>query len=622
MFTFGDHPVLDPLLLFDQCQGPSVPPEKRLPVDAWWGKANSVVVPLGCAPGTGTILLTREALNDLRPETPEGQALRDIEVHDGINPKIKFPGWLIVGHAAAATPGFEADPATAYVVQIADERWLYWERGAKINAAYNVRSDSSGAYLTGTLDAGFAWTWDNMVAQLWPSGLGLTPTLPFTPDGVPEGFIFRSKSKLQALDEVLTRLCCALKRNPVSGTYTIVRLGVADSGADRLTEKYADKRLWEPYPVTWRVASWPETIQVRFRVKPPYGTGADPWYAVDQTVTTYPAQGIADGTVLVLEDDLYAQQSGGSVTNSADLTARTTERRTDWERKRLGYDRGECRVYGGAVDLSLALGARWGKLAWEDRGPGFKTTVASGDNAPGPLEKWRRETYYPENMAARYDKRGWREPGRYYQAAVEGLVNRTDMTVSIATLGDTKIVLIPFIVPRAGTVSAIRMELSAAAADPSNVVRMGLYAATSTTSILATTLVVDAGQVSADGPGFATATIAEDLDPGLYWIAIGLDAGDIGYAVFVFYVSEPETILTPAEFDSSYALLGQTDYPYSIDGDGARAYKVPYPNGSGVGALPATLDPTSVNLATDGLLGDSGSTDAIPLVGLKFDSFS
>lgn len=395
-FVFGNRPCYCPKKALEAAQ------RHGLPAELWLRKnPNSFLTSLGGAPGRGALLMMLADLYegfgvDSLIVTPSPDKFRDLVITDPYGGKpLTIKDLLIVGCMEAVTPGHKNDPNTLYLVEVADERWLYYDRGKPLEKAYNLRSDADGSLVTDTLNGGVEWTWQQILTDIWPASLGTCPTLPFAPDGTPGGFWFHEETPLQAVDYLLTRLCCALRRDPSTGDYTIVQLGHAfDNPAIAVLEKHDALRIWDRNPFVSRTGAYPEKIRVQFRVKPPYDDGKPAFYEIDKDVTPVAAE-VAEQTYLLLEDDLAALWDGSNFTNDAALEARADERLEDWTRKRHFCDWSEARTYSGACDLTDALGSNWIRLGWEDRdGRGLQTSIASA-SVPGS------QRIFPVNFPAR-----------------------------------------------------------------------------------------------------------------------------------------------------------------------------------------------------------------------------
>jgi hypothetical protein len=383
--------ALDPKPIYDY----SV--RRGLPTAHWLGQANVFTNSLGGAPATGKLLLSLDAIQQL--DVGDGDASHQLQIlgAHGETP-ITIASVYIIGHCEVCSPGAEEDEVSAYVVEVADRRFHEYHRGEPHTKAYNFRNDA-GAYIDDTTQdgAGTAWTWAQIMTDLWPSSLGTAPSLPFTPHGTPEGLWFYHLNPLQAVDYFLTRIACALKYDPVGNTFTIERLGLTTATSatqfGTLTALHRGALIYDNHQISGRIASFPHKVRVEFRVKEPYDDGTLSYYESNYTITAVTNPTANANTYVFLQDDLYAQYNGTSITNTATLEARRDERGTDYVRKRQYHDTGRLMTYSGAIDMTALLGAYMSACSWEDRGRGLVTTISSPRNtspAGRSLELWER----------------------------------------------------------------------------------------------------------------------------------------------------------------------------------------------------------------------------------------
>lgn len=368
-----------------------------LRIDHWIGQANAFTNALGGRPGGGKLLMPLSTIQYL--DVGDGDAAHELQILRGPGQSpLKIATVYIVGHCEVCVPGAEDDVDTGYVVEVADKRWHEYHRGQPKTDAYNFRDDT-GSYINDTTEdgAGTAWTWQEIFDDLWPSSLGAAPTLPFTPHGTPEGLWFYHLNPLQAVDYFLTRLACALKYDPIGDAFTIERLGLTTATSatefDRLEKLYRDDLIYDNYQIAGRIASFPHKVRVEFRVKEPYDDGTLSYYTSDYTITDPTVPTANQNTYVFLQDDLYAQYNGTSITNTATLEARRDERGADYVRKRRYHDTGRLLVYKGTHDWTSAIGAYLSACTWEDRGRGLMTTLSAprnGSPAGRSLETWER----------------------------------------------------------------------------------------------------------------------------------------------------------------------------------------------------------------------------------------
>lgn len=375
-WTYGGKEAKDPRSLYTSC----LDHDPTSPVDPWWGKANSFTSLLGTTPGNGIILMR---LADVQALTLT--AGNDLVISDGTTP-LTFPG-IIVRRYQAAVSGAPSDPDQPTIVWLTDSRWVLAKM--PIDKAYNLRSVPGGSYYAATLNAGVAWTWQGMFANVWgqASGLGTAPTLPFTPDGTPDGFSFYGTYVLDALGTILDRLACALKYNPLTAKYAVVRLGATDANAANFLAGLtsADKPIWDQYATKPAYARLPKNVRVRFNKQPVPGDGTSPFYSID-VADTSPIAGAPAGSVVIVPDDLPAiYNAAGTLTNSAALTSRANERAADWFRQERVFNAPLSRKYMDVQkDALSSVGSTVAGIALydfggvEDEGGGLVTELVSG----------------------------------------------------------------------------------------------------------------------------------------------------------------------------------------------------------------------------------------------------
>lgn len=367
---FGAYECLDPRILAEECY------RHNLPVEPWLGKANSFACPLGPSPGHGVLLLLRATLDTL-----DLNANHDLVFWDGIRPRITLQN-LVPVRAMCCTPGARGDRLAAYMLEITDKRWL--ASAYPIDAAYNVRSEAGGSsYFSATKNGGSAWTWAEMVQDIWESitPLGAWPGLPFTPHGTPEGFSFYGANAYDALNTVLDRLGCALHLDPLTDRFTIKQLGEADATATDTLIQWDDLRIWDDEPIEPNRGRVPHKVRVHFVKQDDTAdtTGASHYYTLDRTDPTASGvlSGVESGTYALLYDDLPAVYAAGVLSNGSTLSDRADERAEDFFRQarqeRIG------RTYTGqAAPAGLLPGKQIRAIEWRDLGAGLVTRVESG----------------------------------------------------------------------------------------------------------------------------------------------------------------------------------------------------------------------------------------------------
>lgn len=362
--------------------------EQRLPLD-FWGRANSLSCPLGSEPGECWLLLLREDVDRLQ-EYLTAPNFSEIAFRDG-TAEVKFKQYVFVS-ATCMTPGVAGDKKAAYLARLLDKRHLLKMSAIGSDTAgegqYNVRypappdATAANLYYEESLDGGSLWTWQSMLSNLWaklPSALaGSSPTLPYTPGGDPENFRFIGVSAWDAYNAVLAKISCAIKLDPTTGLFTIVRLGTEQDGLAAEQSKLKQHRILDWEPIEPDAANCPEKIRVLFhRHNKLFGeTNADlrtgsfamqPVYEVDKATGI---SGAIAGTFLTLWDDrLAVYDETGTITNSSALNDRATEVAANYVNN-LNRSSDRLRVYYGGVHKTILPGSQVKEVTWRDYGDG------------------------------------------------------------------------------------------------------------------------------------------------------------------------------------------------------------------------------------------------------------
>lgn len=386
--TFGSVSAVEPLTALETCQ------RNNLPIDSWWGKPNSFTNPLGGKPGQGWLLISRANLNAINLNASHNlvMSLDKTEVAgaaSGQSWSVTHKNLHIASEPVCITPGLRDDEKACYLVEIADKRRLC--RQTLMNWAYNQRrsAPNSSDYFNESLNAGTAFTWSEMVEDVWdyigPDLMGDYPGLPFTPDGTPENFLFFGWYAIDALDIVLTRIGCALKLDTQADAFSIVQLCDADEKTAHLTalERRDKLRVWDDNFVDVNYGRIPETLAVLFAVRSDESTttGESPYHeiavdAVDVLDAAGEAEiaGFLEDTTAVILDDMTAAWSEAGVTNQSALQSRAEERAEDFYR--IIKAAHLHRIYGVPLDdVGMRPGAwiLWSR--WGDRGRGLVTEI-------------------------------------------------------------------------------------------------------------------------------------------------------------------------------------------------------------------------------------------------------
>lgn len=384
---FGSQAALDPEALRRACEQVGADPSP------FWGRANAFTLRAGYEPSSGHIILSKSALDAL--DLTRSHTLTFVGADTA---RVSFAPVTLLDHRSVLS-GAEADGAQALVCALADRRHFLkrvpFDAGFK---GYNVEAAAGGSRLSGTLNGGAAWTWQEVVDDL-ATLLGEDAAefvLPFTPDGTPENLVFDINDvpgPWAALCHVLDRLGCAAVLDPTTDTFSVVRQGEGMSAALQAVTgagEYAGA-VWDEYPAEPARAWRPEKVRVLFPRRPQPTTGAAPYHAEDVTLAA--TAGVEAGTFAVLADDLTADGATGAPTNAAALATRAAERAADWLRVRGTYGRPVARAWRDFQGAAVGLVGVWAdRVTYDDRGGEMRTwaTQESGADMEAfrPLGKW------------------------------------------------------------------------------------------------------------------------------------------------------------------------------------------------------------------------------------------
>lgn len=354
------------------------------------GQADGYLSAIGPLPGRGWVLMDR-ARFDLTDRSKPFEVKFRTDTKE-LNAELFLKNMFFVS-AKRVTVGREGNEGI-FMVEFADRRILA-ERFSAANNQFNVRKEdtvvtavSPGIYTTESLDGSVIFTWQSMFTKLWdalPNGFSTAPTLPYTPDGTPENWIFMGVSIWESITVILDKLQLAVAHDPIKDTFTVIRFGTTQTGLADAEKKAAQvpSYMKDSEPSFAPITDEPETIRVYFpkRFAPwssqPIGFGVE----VVDVLTNI--TGTSKGTILPINDDLPALvDDTGAVTNTSALSTRASEVVTNWKNNR-DTTRGWRKFPG--VLTSILPGSEVKAVWWHYFGPqeGFVTEVAKH---PGRLE--------------------------------------------------------------------------------------------------------------------------------------------------------------------------------------------------------------------------------------------
>ena len=326
----------------------------------WQGIANSFVTGTGPHPGVARILLIKSDLDKIDRES----RTHFLRIRLGEQNR-KIAG-LIFKSCVCVTPSIENHPNSHWLVVFHDGRGEVSEEITDYTETFANWADPGkpADWWRDSSNGATATTWQEMADDLW--NLDGVSTLPFTPHGSPEAFSFAGVSGYEAMTAVLERIRAGVVPDLADGTFSMKRLGTDDGvltiarNANKVDLRTRPRRLDS---VRLRI---PATVRVYFPVLYPKGLektttadarggGSPPmshqhltngWAYKDVAAASAGVSAAdaakADAVTHPLWDDLRARfldtyesdsgADGNAADNDAALTARATERATDFYR--------------------------------------------------------------------------------------------------------------------------------------------------------------------------------------------------------------------------------------------------------------------------------------------------
>ena len=298
-------PCLDPLSLREECLACDPP----IPVDYWWGRANSFQFGLGLRSGTGLVLVRRK---DVRTAAAAGAAGRApirldspnyLTFDDGKNALCLY---VSVRSVSVVTPGREDDPDAAVALELVDDRVL--NEFLSVNRVFNHTFDELTAGINtyaefgGGSGPGGAQTWAEIIVDICGQGNMASMVgdpLPASVDasGVPHNLVLAGPL-VDAAEFALSQVGCTCVYNPIIQTqpavrslgtgYRIVRIGDADAAARALLDSWKTRGwlVWDERPragdYVWTgTGGGPQYVTVFFPIEPAPPVGKQAYFTLN-----------------------------------------------------------------------------------------------------------------------------------------------------------------------------------------------------------------------------------------------------------------------------------------------------------------------------------------------------
>lgn len=369
--------------------------------------ANGFVTQVGPEPGRGAVVMLRSEVDAMDLNLTKTLVWTGTGIATGGNlPGAKkthtLAGLYVVNDPIRLDPSGDDNDDAPYLVEFTDKRW-HLSKFSAINKAYNLRKPPHGVH-TNLLVAGrfystslsggtTLWTWSTLTEDIWTTIgttlLGAWPTLPYTPLGTPEDLRFFGVNAWEALHHVLCQIGCTTSLNPITGDFSIVRLGATQTNLAARELSYRRREMHNLDALSAVSTRVPETIRVFFMYRDerqPNNWALAP-YSVDKTTGV---TGAVAGTVLPLWSYIPARYDASSgLQSSADLDSLAGEIKDNWLST---YNTVRQRkVYMGIV-ADVLPGSQVRGVEWRDGGDGWRTTTirrpeVAGDKPPAAMER-------------------------------------------------------------------------------------------------------------------------------------------------------------------------------------------------------------------------------------------
>lgn len=412
ILTLGGKRCVDPKPVIDAALAQGTPLD-------FGNRANSYRCPLGPEPGVAWVLIRAADLKALE-EDGRDQFFELKWVERGLaNPNVgglaafgrsvrrTLTAQLCITRNLSMSRTLPADlsnvvpeefaAGSVRLVELRDRRHIF--RMSSVNRSYNVRipapstTSGTGLYYSESLYSDMLseelWTWQTLCDDLWerlPGEAGQTPaagtapTLPYTPEGDPEGFRFIGVNAWDALHEVLDAIGCTTAYNPITDTFSYVRLGTTQSGLSTALEDLSGRLMYDYDPgQDYHLSSMPEVVRVFFHRREQYhGIEKDTheldtagnWEMEPAFTKDYytGVSGTRPASVLVVWDSLPALvDENGDLTNDTALQDRADEVGANLVNRLTISSERFRRMYSGIV-TTVFPGSEVSEVIWRDFG--------------------------------------------------------------------------------------------------------------------------------------------------------------------------------------------------------------------------------------------------------------
>ncbi len=216
-------------------------------------KANSYLCPVGPLAGRAWVLMVRADWDEISSNASHTLRFAGSRASASIGP-------LYVVEANRLLAGATDDANAVMLIELEDKRGLLARFTDTGGESYYIRSFANAQpYLTGTFQA----SWNSLLSDLWgniSTLAGSWPGLPagYSPVGTPEGFQFAGVNAWRAVHEVLAVIGLTTAYNPLTDSFSVVRIGATQTTATLPTP------IFDAEPESGIALDVPATVRVYF----------------------------------------------------------------------------------------------------------------------------------------------------------------------------------------------------------------------------------------------------------------------------------------------------------------------------------------------------------------------
>lgn len=373
------------------------------PVDHFWGKVNSYVMPRGKHPGVGYVLMSQKDLKLIESQGNYNQFYHSLSFYDDYNGGLVINNLAISRSRALTGLNLKQVSSVLYLVELSDSRSI--AHYSAVDKVYNVRTyqyltlSNNPDYYTHSLNGGTPWTWQKMVEDLWgylPGIMGVPKFEAFWPYTGPENFQFRGMNAWDAICTILDYTGHTVYPD-LNGNYTIGPKGKSQNLTtfeQTLRQNgYCRDLSWD-FPDQKYSLSIPSKVTVYFHTayhafqnvatdtNSRIVTGKDAWLFKPVESREYTSSNFVPGlsavaeTNVALHDSLCAYyDESGILLNGSELDIRSEEVAKGYLASKLYKDNASLHSVYLGYHKTILPGTEVSAVQWFEIGSGSRTEI-------------------------------------------------------------------------------------------------------------------------------------------------------------------------------------------------------------------------------------------------------